>query len=33
MMTVMGAVEKALAHPVFSLESCGAVFITWVDRP
>ena len=30
---VMAAVEHALAHPVFSLDSCGAVFITWVYRP
>jgi ATP-dependent helicase HepA len=30
---VMAAVERALANPVFSLESCGAVFITWVYRP
>ena len=27
---VMALVEQALAHPVFSLESCGVVFITWV---
>ena len=27
---VMVAVGDALAHPVFSLDSCGAVFITWV---
>jgi ATP-dependent helicase HepA len=26
---VMLAVEQALAQPAFSLESCGAVFITW----
>jgi ATP-dependent helicase HepA len=30
---VMELVEKSLAQPVFSLESCGAVFITWVGRP
>jgi ATP-dependent helicase HepA len=30
---VMTVVEKALAQPAFSLESCGAVFITWADRP
>lgn len=30
---VMAAVEDALAHPVFGLDSCGAVFITWVYRP
>lgn len=30
---VMAAVERALAHPTFSLDSCGAVFITWVYRP
>jgi ATP-dependent helicase HepA len=29
---VMAAVEHALAHPVFSLDSCGAVFITWEHR-
>jgi hypothetical protein len=29
---VMTVVERALAQPVFSLESCGAVFITWADR-
>jgi ATP-dependent helicase HepA len=29
---VMVVVEKALAQPAFSLESCGAVFITWVGR-
>ncbi len=29
---VMEVVEKALAQPVFSLESCGAVFITWEGR-
>jgi hypothetical protein len=29
----MAAVEGALAHPVFGLDSCGAVFITWVYRP
>jgi ATP-dependent helicase HepA len=28
---VMTVVEKALAQPAFSLESCGAVFITWAD--
>jgi ATP-dependent helicase HepA len=30
---VMAAVEDALAHPVFGLDSCGVVFITWVYRP
>ena len=30
---VMAAVGQALAHPVFSLDSCGAVFITWVHQP
>ena len=30
---VLAAVEHALDHPVFSLDSCGAVFITWVYRP
>jgi len=30
---VMAAVEDALAHPVFGLDSCGAVFITWGYRP
>ncbi|MFI6603531.1 protein DpdE [Nonomuraea sp. NPDC050536] len=30
--TVMAAVEDALAHPVFSLDSCGATFITWMYR-
>src|SRR5262249_17431996 len=30
---VMTMVEKALAQPAFSLESCGAVFITWTDQP
>jgi ATP-dependent helicase HepA len=30
---VMAAVEHALANPVFSLESCGAVLITWMYRP
>lgn len=30
---VMAVVEKALAGPTFSLESCGAVFITWEGRP
>jgi ATP-dependent helicase HepA len=30
--TVMMVVEQALAQPAFSLESCGAVFITWADR-
>jgi ATP-dependent helicase HepA len=29
---VMTAVEKCLANPAFSLDSCGAVFITWVGR-
>ena len=29
---VMAAVAHALANPVFSLESCGAVVITWVQR-
>ena len=29
----MAVVEKALAQPAFSLESCGAVFITWAHRP
>ena len=27
---VLAAVERALDHPVFSLDSCGAVFISWV---
>ncbi|MGW0805531.1 protein DpdE [Nonomuraea sp. NPDC002799] len=31
--TVMAAVQHALAHPELSLDSCGAVFITWVYRP
>lgn len=30
---VMAVVERALAHPAFSLESCGAVFITWAVQP
>jgi ATP-dependent helicase HepA len=30
---VMTAVEHALAHPVFSLDSCGAVFISWMCQP
>jgi ATP-dependent helicase HepA len=30
---VMDVVEQALAQPTFSLESCGAVFITWTSRP
>jgi ATP-dependent helicase HepA len=30
---VMAAVEQALANPELSLESCGAVLITWVYRP
>ncbi|MGC4957774.1 protein DpdE [Actinomadura citrea] len=30
---VMAAVEHALKNPVFSLDSCGAVFITWKYRP
>ncbi|MGO9100774.1 MAG: hypothetical protein ACLP9Y_15545 [Mycobacterium sp.] len=30
---VMAAVTHALAHPVFSLDSCGAVFITWAQQP
>ncbi|MER5325503.1 protein DpdE [Streptosporangium roseum] len=31
--TVVAAVELSLAHPVFSIDSCGAAFITWVYRP
>ncbi|MEV4288470.1 protein DpdE [Nonomuraea bangladeshensis] len=31
--TVMAAVEHALANPEFSLDSCGAAFITWMHRP
>jgi ATP-dependent helicase HepA len=30
---VMAVVEKSLVQPAFGLESCGAVFITWADRP
>ncbi len=30
---VLAAVEHALDHPVFSLDSCGAVFISWVYQP
>jgi ATP-dependent helicase HepA len=30
---VMAVVEEALAQAAFSLESCGAVFITWAGRP
>jgi ATP-dependent helicase HepA len=30
---VMAAVRHALADPIFSLDSCGAVFITWVQQP
>ena len=30
---VLAAVEHALDHPVFSLDSCGAIFITWVYQP
>jgi ATP-dependent helicase HepA len=30
---VMAVVEKALAQPAFSLESCGVVFIIWAGRP
>jgi hypothetical protein len=30
---VLAAVDHALNHPVFSLDSCGAVFITWVYQP
>jgi hypothetical protein len=29
---VMAAVERSLSNPVFTLESCGVVFITWVHR-
>lgn len=29
---VMAAVERSLSKPVFTLESCGVVFITWVHR-
>ena len=30
---VLATVEHALDHPVFSLDNCGAVFITWVYQP
>jgi ATP-dependent helicase HepA len=30
---VTAAVQQALANPVFSLDSCGAVIITWVYKP
>ena len=30
---VMAVVEKSLAQPDFSLDSCGVVFITWVGQP
>ena len=30
---VLDAVQNALSKPTFELESCGAVFITWVPRP
>jgi ATP-dependent helicase HepA len=30
---VLAAVEHALDHPVFSLDSCGVVFISWVYQP
>jgi ATP-dependent helicase HepA len=30
---VLDAVQNALANPTFELESCGAVFLTWVPRP
>lgn len=30
---VMDAVDQALTDPVFTLESCGAVFITWTGHP
>jgi ATP-dependent helicase HepA len=29
----MAAVDAAIANPVFTLESCGAVVITWAYRP
>lgn len=30
---VMTAVDDALANPIFAVESCGAVIISWVYRP
>ncbi|MGV0718646.1 protein DpdE [Mycolicibacterium sp. XJ662] len=29
---VLSAVDDALANPVFTLDNCGAVFLTWVPR-
>jgi len=29
---VLDAVDQALANPVFKLENCGAVFLTWVQK-
>lgn len=30
---VLAAVEHALDHPVFSLDSCGVIFNTWMYQP
>jgi len=29
---VLDAVDQALANPVFHLENCGAVFLTWIQK-